>query len=91
VGKRIWTAHNRTLDAAAQHGQLEVLGWALGDRESSNSDLCANAAFGGHLEVLKFLREIHCSCLNAAEAGNFEVGKRERMSLGGNNLSQCSE
>ena len=55
-----------------------------------NEDVCAYAAKGGHLDVLKWARENGCPwneqvCINAATNGHLEIlkwAKRKWMSMG---------
>jgi hypothetical protein len=46
-----------TIDAAAGQGNLEMVQYCVAKKCPINVFACANAAFNGHLEVLKYLRE----------------------------------
>ena len=46
-----------TIKAAAEQGNLEMVKYCVANECSINTGACANAALGGHLEVLKYLRE----------------------------------
>jgi hypothetical protein len=48
---------SRTIQAAAYHGNLEVVKYCAANECPIDEWACANAAFNGHLEVLKYLRE----------------------------------
>ena len=68
---------------AAEFGQLEMLklaraNGALWDVWAWNSKLCAHAAKGGHLEVLRWARKQSCAwnegtCTWAGEGGHLEL------------------
>ena len=46
-----------TINAAAEQGNLEMVKYCVAKKCPINVFACANAAFNGHLEVLKYLRE----------------------------------
>ena len=46
-----------TIDAAACHGNLEMVNYCVANECPVDENACANAALRGHLEVLKYLRE----------------------------------
>jgi len=46
-----------TIDAAAEHGNLEMVKYCVANECPINAWACACAAENGHLEVLKYLRE----------------------------------
>ncbi|CAL6307785.1 unnamed protein product [Bathycoccus prasinos] len=46
-----------TITAAAEQGNLEMVKYCVAKKCPINVFACANAAFNGHLEVLKYLRE----------------------------------
>ena len=48
---------DRTIDAAAYRGNLEMVKYCVANECPIDESACANAAFNGHLEVLKYLRE----------------------------------
>src|SRR3982751_5585264 len=67
---------------AARFGYLPLLQWesALQPPSLWNAEACENAAYGGHLEVLKWLRENgapwnEAVCSSAAKRGHLEVLK----------------
>lgn len=72
-----------TLTAAGRSGQLEVLKWCLAEGVQEYvdvGDLCDNAASGGHLDTLKWLRAngyrwCSTTCSYAAANGHLEVLK----------------
>ena len=47
----------RTIDAAAFQGNLEMVKYCVANKCPLNLWACARAASGGHLEILKYLRE----------------------------------
>ena len=47
----------RTINAAAGQGNLEMVKYCVANKCPMNEYACARAADGGHLEVLKYLRE----------------------------------
>ena len=48
---------DRTIDAAAYQGNLEMVKYCVANECPIDEDACAYAAENGHLEVLKYLRE----------------------------------
>ena len=48
---------DRTIDAAAYRGNLEMVKYCVANECPIDESACAAAAIGGHLEVLKYLRE----------------------------------
>jgi hypothetical protein len=48
---------DRTIDAAARQGNLEMVKYCVANECPIDEDACAYAAENGHLEVLKYLRE----------------------------------
>ena len=48
---------DRTIDAAADQGNLEMVKYCVANECPIDEWACAHAAGGGHLEVLKYLRE----------------------------------
>ncbi len=46
-----------TSDAAARHGNLEMVKYCVANECPIDKEACAHAAFNGHLEILKYLRE----------------------------------
>ena len=50
-----WDA--RTINAAAEQGNLEMVKYCVAKECPIDEDACASAARNGHLEVLKYLRE----------------------------------
>jgi hypothetical protein len=49
--------NERTINAAAEQGNLEMVKYCVANGCPINTVACAFAAFNGHLEVLKYLRE----------------------------------
>ncbi|CAL6320086.1 unnamed protein product [Bathycoccus prasinos] len=47
----------RTIEAAAEQGNLEMVKYCVVNEFPMHEDVCAYAADGGHLEILKYLRE----------------------------------
>jgi hypothetical protein len=47
----------RTINAAASQGNLEMVKYCVANKCPIRTGACANAASGGQLEVLKYLRE----------------------------------
>jgi hypothetical protein len=47
----------RTINVAASQGNLEIVKYCVANECPIDEDACAFAAFNGHLEVLKYLRE----------------------------------
>ena len=47
----------KTINVAAQKGNLEMVKYCVANECPIDEDACAFAAFNGHLEVLKYLRE----------------------------------
>ncbi|WZN65966.1 putative ankyrin repeat protein [Chloropicon roscoffensis] len=68
---------------AALQGSIEILRWLMEEKGYEfNRATCEGAAFGGHLDVLKFLRAQNppcpwdgLTCLRAAQEGHLEVLK----------------
>lgn len=66
-------------DSAAYHGHFLLLKAMIGNEfEFISCSLCTLAAKGGHLEILKWLRERECywdqdTCSGAAEGGHLET------------------
>jgi hypothetical protein len=63
--------------------QKEAQSAALRAKKQASSQTCAEAALGGHLDILKFLKESNCSwdkdvCSYAALGGHFEILKWAR-------------
>ena len=48
---------NRTINAAAEQGNLEMVKYCVANECPIDEWACASAAQNGHLEVLKYLRE----------------------------------
>jgi len=48
---------SRTIRAAAYHGNMEMVKYCVANKCPVDEDACANAANGGQLECLKYLRE----------------------------------
>ena len=52
-----WQWDDRTINAAARQGNLEMVKFCVANERPVHADTCANAAENGHLEVLKYLHE----------------------------------
>jgi len=69
----------QTIDAAARQGNLEMVKYCVANKCPINDRACAWAADGGHLEILKYLREKvkapwNCISANwAAENGHLHI------------------
>ena len=68
-----------TIDAAACHGNLEMVNYCVANECPVDENACANAALKGHLEVLKYLHEEAkapwewCTANWAAENGHLHI------------------
>ncbi len=82
---KIINTYDTICEHAASNDQLEILEWAINKKEFcnvmlSNKQSCAFAAFYGHFEILKWLREKgfkwdKVTCIFAAMGGRLEILK----------------
>ena len=69
----------RTIDEAALQGNLEMVKYCVANKCPINAWACADAAANGHLEVLKYLREVakapwdSSTAYLAAESGHLHI------------------
>ena len=67
------TWNSRTINAAAEQGNLEMVKYCVANECPIDEFACANAAKNGHLEVLKYLREeakVPCDATTACRAAS---------------------